>query len=539
MKKNYLLLFIISLCLNSITQAQFSWVKQWDHRYGGVDGDYVIAFEKTKHNGYILAGKTTSDSSGNKLTHMFGTGAFDYWVIKVDSLGLLKWERSYKGSDNDVLWGLDVTSDGGYIIGGTSDSPIGGDKSQASRGGTDYWIIKLDSMGNKVWDQTYGGADDEDLHSIIQTADGGYLIGGDSRSGITGDKTEAKFGINDYWVVKTDALGFKQWDKVYGGPGYEKYRASVQTVDHGFIHAGQSSSGVGGNKTDASQGGIDYWLVKTDSAGTIQWDSAYGGNGDDNLQTINATVGGGYICGGWSTSGVSGDKSQPNHGAYDIWILRINSVGTIQWEKTYGGLGLEDEFSCIYQMSDGGYLLGATSYSNSGGDKTDNNLGVEQPWILKVDSVGNKIWDKTVFTLGHNELGLIKETSERNCYVVVSGENGLIGGDKSEDAWGGFSSDYWIVKYCKGEILETEELTIQKEDLLVYPSPFSDELTIHLFGKSNAATATVVVYDLLGKRVFSKQFNSETTLSTTSLLKGIYFLEVNVNGKLGRKKIVK
>ena len=190
-------------------------------------------------------------------------------------------------------------------------------------------------------------------------------------------------------------------------------------------------------------------------------------------------------------------------------------------------------------MSDGGYLLGATSYSNSGGDKTDNNLGVEQPWILKVDSVGNKIWDKTVFTLGHNELGLIKETSERNCYVVVTGENGLIGGDKSEDAWGGFSSDYWIVKYCKGEILATDELTIQKEDLIVYPSPFSDELTIHLFGISNVATAIVVVYDVLGKRVFSKQFNSEVTLSTTSLFKGIYFLEVNVNGKHGRKKIVK
>ena len=266
MNKIILLPIYILIGFVNAADAQMNWIKKWDHRYGGIDGDYLIKFERTAHEGYLLAGKTASDSTGDKTTHMIGNGAFDYWIIKVDSGGNKLWEKDFQATGNDQLWGIDVTSDGGFIIGGTSDSPIGGDKSQSPRGGSDYWILKHDSMGNKIWDKTFGGTDDDELHSVIQTADGGYLVGGDSQSGITGDKTEAKFGVNDYWVVKTDSLGIKQWDKVYGGPGYEKYRTSVQTPDHGFIHAGQSSSGVGGNKTDVSQGGIDYWLVKTDSA---------------------------------------------------------------------------------------------------------------------------------------------------------------------------------------------------------------------------------------------------------------------------------
>lgn len=207
MNKSILFIFYFLFSLTLATHAQFNWVKQWDHRYGGIDGDYVIAFERTSDDGFILAGKTASDSTGNKTTHIFGNGAFDYWIIKLNSFGILQWEKDFRGSGNDPLWSLGLTADGGFIIGGTSDSPIGGDKSQSSRGGTDYWIIKLDSLGNKIWDKTFGGTDDEDLHSVIQTSDGGFLIGGDSRSRISGDKSEAKFGINDYWIVKTDSAG--------------------------------------------------------------------------------------------------------------------------------------------------------------------------------------------------------------------------------------------------------------------------------------------------------------------------------------------
>lgn len=244
------------------------------------------------------------------------------------------------------------------------------------------------------------------------------------------------------------------------------------------------------------------------------------------------------MCGGWSTSGISGDKTQPSNGQYDIWILKINSSGNIEWDKDFGGTGIEDEFSSIYQTYDGGFLLGVTSYSNAGGDKSDNNLGVEQPWIIKTDSIGNKLWDKTIFTNGHNENALIKETSNHKCYVIVSGDNGLIGGDKSEDAWGGFSSDYWIVKFCQGEATSVNDLESNSDDLFIYPNPFSNELKIRSNTFSPNSITTFTIFDIVGNNIISQKFNGETTVNTSSLTNGIYLLEVIIDGQSWRKKTI-
>jgi hypothetical protein len=536
MKKVYMLFIFIGYSFCFFADAQITLTKQWDHRYGGIGGDYCTAFKKTA-DGFILAGKTSSDSSGNKMSHMLPNSDFDYWVVKLSSSGNLIWEKDFQAAGNDNLWSINLTSDGGYIIGGTSTSTTGPVKSDVCRGGTDYWIIKLDDQGNVMWDKTFGGTNDDDLRYVFQTSDGGYMVGGTSKSDSVWDKTKPRYGFNDFWIVKTDALGNKLWDMVYGGPSSEAYKISVQTSDGGYLHAGQSSSGVGGTKTDVSQGGIDYYLVKTDAIGNVQWDSAYGGSGDDNLATMIQTSTGGFIVGGWTTSDVSGDKTQPSNGQYDFWIVNLNSAGGILWEKDFGGVGIEDEFSSLYQTRDNGFLLGATSYSHMGADKTENNLGVEQPWIIKIDQAGNKLWDKTILTLGHDEIGMVEEMSE-NCYIVVSGDNGLTGGDKSEDAWGGFSDDFWIVKYCEDENLGTGEATINNNNIKIFPIPFSDDLSIRLPSFINSK-ASAIIYDAIGKRILSKEFVDEITLSTITLNKGIYILELTVDGVSVRKKIIK
>lgn len=535
MKKVYLLLFWSSICV--LSNAQINLTKQWDHRYGGINGDYCHAFRRTLDGGFILAGNTASDSSGNKMSNRLPLGGFDYWVIKLNYTGNLVWEKNYQADGNDQLWSINLTTDGGYIIGGTSDSQIGPVKTQMSRGGTDYWIIKLDALGNVMWDKTIGGSLDDDLRYVFQTSDGGYIVGGTSKSNISGEKTQAKFGLNDYWIVKTDSLGVIQWDKVYGGPSTEKYAVSVQTSDGGFLHAGESSSDTGGTKADYSQGGADYWMVKTDSIGTIQWDNAYGGSGDDNLYAMIKTTDGGFIAGGTSSSGISGDKTQPCDGLTDLWVVKLNSAGAIQWERDYGGSGWEDEFCSIYQTEDDGYLLGLTSYSPIGIDKTENNLGVEQPWIVRIDASGNRLWDKTIFTLGHNEAGFAEELEEK-CYVVVASDNGLTGGDKSEDAWGGFSDDFWIVKYCEDELLENKEVKLNSDDITIYPIPFSDYVKVHLAEFHNSK-ALAELYDVLGKHILSQEFDRETTLFTSALSEGVYVLKVTVNGISVRKKINK
>ncbi|MEO5674431.1 MAG: hypothetical protein ABIQ74_07265, partial [Chitinophagales bacterium] len=157
-----------------------------------------------------------------------------------------QWDARFGGSDYDWLLSLQQTADGGYILGGYSDSGISGDKTQASQGGYDYWIVKTDAGGVKQWDARFGGSNDDYLFSLQQTADGGYILGGYSWSGISGDKTQASQGANDYWIVKTDAGGVKQWDARFGGSSDEYFNALQQTADGGYILGGFSLSGISG-----------------------------------------------------------------------------------------------------------------------------------------------------------------------------------------------------------------------------------------------------------------------------------------------------
>ncbi len=245
------------------------------------------------------------------------------------------------------------------------------------------------------------------------------------------------------------------------------------------------------------------------------------------------------LVGGWSLTDVSGDKTQPTNGQYDLWVLKLNSAGAILWDKVYGGTGIEDEFNHFYPTADHGFLIGAVSYSNTGADKSDDNLGVEQNWVLKIDSFGNKQWDKTIFTLSHNEGCLIKQMLDPKCYVVFSSDHGLIGGDKTQDAWGGFSSDYWIIKYCQGEATTVSELIFNDDELLVYPNPFINEIKIQLSVSVQKGEAFAYMYDILGHKLFSETFSSDLTINTSDLPKGIYILEVYADGKSARQKIIK
>jgi hypothetical protein len=147
-------------------------------------------------------------------------------------------------------------------LGGRSHSAINGDKTEGGRGGEDYWIVKTDATGNKQWDKRFGGIGDDKLESIQQTTDDGFILGNYSLSGMGGDKTEYSRGASDYWIVKTDATGNKQWDKRFGGAILEYYGSVEQTKDGGYILGGYSYSGTGGDKTEDNRGLVDYWIVK-------------------------------------------------------------------------------------------------------------------------------------------------------------------------------------------------------------------------------------------------------------------------------------
>jgi len=425
-------------------------MKMWDYRFGGSLDDQLTYFQKTTDGGFVLAGNSTSGISGDKTQPHWGTqGFWDYWIVKLDSQGTKQWDKTFGGTDNDYLYAVVQTTDGGYILGGNSYSPISGDKTQGVWGAGDYWIVKTDALGNMLWDKNYGGVGNDILYDICLTADGGYILTGYSTSGISGDKATANWGSFDYWIIKIDSLGIMQWEQDYGGTWADIATSLKPAVQGGYLLAGYSLSGISGNKTQPTWGLSDFWIIKIDSLGNIQWDKDFGGTDIDYLYSFVQTADEEFVFAGLSYSGISGDKSEPLWGTDpDFWILKTDSLGNKLWDKDYGGTNGEDEFGSIVQTTDGGYLMAGNSYSNISGNKTENNLGMEQSWILKTDSSGNKLWDKTLLTntSGDDEIGLAVQTND-GCYAMANYTLGGIGGDKSQASQG--ARDYWIIKFCE------------------------------------------------------------------------------------------
>jgi hypothetical protein len=374
---------------------------QWQNTIGGGGTDYLFSIQQTIDRGYILGGYSNSNISGDKAENCIGN--YDYWIVKTDSSGFIQWQNTIGGSGNDYLYSIHQTSDGSYILGGYSDSNISGDKTENSNGYLDYWIVKTDLLGNIQWQNTIGGSSSDELHSLMQTIDGGYILGGFSNSSISGDKTENSNDY-DYWIIKTDSFGNIQWQKTIGGSYPDELYSIQQTVDGGYI--------LGGNRNY-----VDYWIIKTDSAGNIQWQRIIGGDANDNLYSIDQTADEGYILGGLSQSNISRDKTENRNGAYDYWIVKTDATGNIQWQNTIGGVGF-DNLNSIKQTVDGGYIVAGYSNSNISGDKTENINGGYDYWLLKITGIYNIISGKLFIDTNTNNSQDVGEPAVLNRRVT-------------------------------------------------------------------------------------------------------------------------
>ena len=412
---------------------------QWNKTLGGGANDYLSNIIPTNDGGFLLGGYSGSDISDNKS--QASKGLFDYWIVKIDASGNKVWDKTFGGESNDFLNKIISTNDGGYLLGGHSGSNNTGDKSQGSKGQGDYWVVKIDASGNKVWDKTFGGSSvDFALKSIISTSDGGYLLGGTSLSNNTGDKSQISRGLYDYWVIKIDASGNKVWDKTFGGGSSDLLNSIIPTNDGGYLLGGFSYSGIGGDKSEASKGNgyYDYWVVKINANGAKVWDRTIGGSEADVLNDMIATNDGNYLLIGYSNSNIGGDKSESSKGDYDYWVVKINTNGTKIWDKTYGG-NKSDVLYSVVTFADGTFLLGGASYSDIGADKSEAPKSDYKYdyWVVKVNANGTKIWDKTLGGVSDDYLMSVISTNDGGY---------LLGGYSVFNNTGTVDTDYWLVK---------------------------------------------------------------------------------------------
>lgn len=325
------------------------------------------------------------------------------------------------------------------------------------------------------------------------------------------------------------------WDKRYGGNNRDELFSLQQTSDGGFILGGWTNSDSTGEVSQASRGGWDYWIVKTDALGNKKWDKRYGGLGDEYLYSLKQTIDGGFILGGSSNSDISGDVSEPTQGLSDYWIVKTDSIGNKMWDKRYGGnLSETMEFGTISQTSDTGYLIAGSSKSSLSGDKTENNLGQEQTWIVKTDSKGTKQWDKTLLTNAQDQYGLALQTSE-GCYLFANHTQAGLGGDKTEPSQGG--ADFWITEFCDTSLLST---SIPKNSFLstisFFPNPCSDK--IHVQNLPERETQ-IKIYNYTGSCILSFKSRNEFEINLGQESKGFYLVEfISENQREMRKLIL-
>jgi hypothetical protein len=414
-------------------------------------------------------------------------------------------------------------------------------------GQEDFYIVKLDAAGNKQWDYAYGGADWDELTSLERTNDGGYILGGFSYSGHTGVKSDNNRGSCDFWMIKIEGNGTQLWDKTFGGNGFERAFSVHQTYDHGYIIGGVATSGINGDKTqpniDTNNIKMDYWMVKTDSNGVKQWDKSYGGLIDDLCHDLIPTADHGYLLCGESASPISGDKTQPSHnGTEDLWLVKTDSAGIKQWDKDFGGYSSEEFDGTLGITTDGNYLVSGSSYSDfPAGEKSEHNMGQEQAWILKVDTAGNKIWDKTIFTPGHSEncVGIILDSLN---YAFAVTDDGNVGGYKTQPAWqyssGGNTMDYWLVRFTETAQVTGFSASATFKNIRLAPNPCSEQLS--LTGLP-ASAVQITISDVTGKRLLEKTISAREnieSLSTSSLENGMYLLTVSTGTEMATTKLM-
>ena len=414
---------------------------EWQKSFGGSGDDFMYSIQPTSDNGYILGGSSNSPISGNKTEGTFGM--HDYWIVKTDNSGNILWQNDLGGTFTETFGELKQTPDGGYILVGTSSSGITGDKSETNIGGFDIWVIKLNSTGSIVWQNTIGGSSLEELTYLELASDGGFLIGCTSSSGISGDKNEVNYGISDYWVIKLDASGNILWQNTIGGSSTDKLRSVEETSDGGFIVAGYSNSPISGDKTEASKGDYDYWIIKLNSTGVVVWQKTYGGISADKLNDIEETTDGGFIMAGSSNSSISFDKTTNSFGYEDVWVLKINSEGIVEWDKTIGG-STTDLANSIYQTTDLGYIVGGYTKSMFTGNLTENtHSSTDDYFAMKFNSAGLNLWMNIFGGTGNEQMQKVHQHPD-NTYIFGGYSYSGLSGDKTTLSFGG--SDFWMLK---------------------------------------------------------------------------------------------
>lgn len=422
---------------------------------GGADRDMALAMEPTADGGYITISASLSSATGDVTgtSNSESASTPSIWIVKYSNYGKIEWQRLYGGSSAETALIpssiIKQTSDGGYIFVVGSSSSISGDVTQTNHGRTDLWVVKITATGAITWQRLYGGSENDLPGGIIQTSDGGYLIGGYTSSSASGDVTSVRNSTSDsdFWVLKVTSTGAITWQRTYTNPGPALSSNNMPDLmvdlvaapdGSGYVMAGHSNSAYRSTSSPT-----DFSITKIDFSGNILWQKLYGSDKNDFMASFSPTSDGGYILTGRTSGSANGDITEIGRGGNDIWVVKLNSAGNLQWQKLLGGSG-SDSGHYVIQTSDGGYMVAGSSTSTGSGDVTDLNKGGYDVCVFKLSATGATQWMKLYggnSSDGDNSLSVgyggsssparIKETSDGN-YIIFASSSSTNSGDVTD-----------------------------------------------------------------------------------------------------------
>ncbi len=515
-------LFAFLFMINTSMVAQYQ--IEWEKNFGGSSDEEASAVALSLDGGYAIAGWTLSDDQDISQN----SGDKDFWVIKVGANGELEWEKTYGGTKEDVANSIQATTDGGYIVAGSSQSSDG--FVGANYGYSDFWVIKLDAVGELEWEKNYGGTGVDHLNSIQQTIEGGFIVTG-SASWADSDIGDNNGG-SDVWVVKLDAQGEIEWENNFGGTHVDYAESIEQTDDGGYIVGANSMStdiDVSGNNGTGVGATLDFWIIKISAQGNIEWASNFGGNSGDRLYSAIQTNDGGYMAVGHSNS-ITGTPTN-NNGFLDFWAIKLDPSGLLEWEKNYGGTGA-DAIQSVHQTADNNYIFVGFSKS-SDNDLSSNNGGLDM-WLVKADEDGNLIEQKNLGGSG-DEIANDFQLIGNNGYLLV-GESTSNNGDVNDNKGG---NDFWIVKLSDQPVSLLDQPS-KEQHLTFFPNPFENSIQFLLENETINSEIEIIIRNLMGQTIYDERvFNTKGMIHLDKLIPGVYYVTIVQGEYMTTEKIIK
>jgi hypothetical protein len=477
-----------------------------DFNYGGSGDDIPSDIISTSDGGFIMCGHSYSSSNDVEANY----GLNDGWVVKLSIDGQIEWQKNYGGSNMEFLRSILETSTGGFVFVGYSRSD---DFDLTSNNGSfDMWLVKINETGDILWERTFGGSGTEFGVSVLETSDLGFITAGITTSS-NGDVTSNN-GEQDIWITRHNQFGELIWQKTYGGALNEVIGELIQIEDGNFAIAGSTRSNDG--DVTSLNGGSDAWIFSIDADGQLLWEKTLGGSLDEIAYGISATEENGLIAVGYAQSS-DGDIAL-NQGEDDFWVVRLNSVGDLLWESSFGGSSSELALKILDAFGDGFLISGFTSSID--GDLSSSFGGLDA-WIIRIDENGQLIWERS---FGGSEDDTFMEIVQ-----LEDGSFRVLGQSDSDDGdvSGNYGSgDFWLVELGQ-DILSLD--VVSNIPFEIYPNPTNSLVNINL--EKIVSHTEMFLSDAKGSVL--QNFSMVTEKSQIDMSRypsGVYFIAVIQDG---------